>query len=202
MWWDSTPQAMRAPSAGLSRAATRTRRPARSWSRQQSPKSRTTSRAEQAPTGDRPIACRGDERSVRRRGQDSAGYGRLARDRADDRARPRGGRRARDRLLAQGGRAGGGRGGARRARRLRGDHGRRLHTAGCPGACARHEERFAQLDILVNNAGAGWGAPLEEFPASGWDKVSHTNVEGVFHLTVALLRSAARRGWRRATRRA
>jgi NAD(P)-dependent dehydrogenase (short-subunit alcohol dehydrogenase family) len=49
------------------------------------------------------------------------------------------------------------------------------------------EARFPALDILINNAGAGWGAPLEEFPASGWDKVAHTNVEGVFHLTVALL---------------
>ncbi len=48
-------------------------------------------------------------------------------------------------------------------------------------------ERFPQLDILVNNAGTGWGAPLEEFPASGWEKVAHTNVQGVFHLTVALL---------------
>jgi NAD(P)-dependent dehydrogenase (short-subunit alcohol dehydrogenase family) len=48
-------------------------------------------------------------------------------------------------------------------------------------------ERFPRLDILVNNAGATWGAPLEEFPASGWEKVAHTNVQGVFHLTVALL---------------
>ena len=48
-------------------------------------------------------------------------------------------------------------------------------------------ERFDRLDILVNNAGATWGAPLDEFPASGWDRVIHTNVEGVFHLTVALL---------------
>jgi NAD(P)-dependent dehydrogenase (short-subunit alcohol dehydrogenase family) len=48
-------------------------------------------------------------------------------------------------------------------------------------------ERFPSLDILVNNAGAAWGAPLEEFPAGGWEKVMHTNVEGVFHLTVALL---------------
>jgi NAD(P)-dependent dehydrogenase (short-subunit alcohol dehydrogenase family) len=48
-------------------------------------------------------------------------------------------------------------------------------------------ERFERLDILVNNAGASWGAPLEEFPQGGWDKVSHTNVEGVFRLTVALL---------------
>ena len=48
-------------------------------------------------------------------------------------------------------------------------------------------ERFASLDILVNNAGAVWGAPLEEFPAAGWQKILTTNVEGVFHLTVALL---------------
>ena len=53
------------------------------------------------------------------------------------------------------------------------------------GAAVR--ERFPALDVLVNNAGATWGAPLEEFPASGWDRVMHTNVEGVFHLTVALL---------------
>jgi NAD(P)-dependent dehydrogenase (short-subunit alcohol dehydrogenase family) len=46
---------------------------------------------------------------------------------------------------------------------------------------------FDHLDILVNNAGANWGAPLEEFPASGWDRAMHTNVEGIFHLTVALL---------------
>jgi NAD(P)-dependent dehydrogenase (short-subunit alcohol dehydrogenase family) len=43
------------------------------------------------------------------------------------------------------------------------------------------------LNILINNAGATWGAPLEEFPASGWDRVMHTNVEGSFHLTVGLL---------------
>ncbi|HXW58039.1 MAG TPA: SDR family oxidoreductase [Solirubrobacteraceae bacterium] len=48
-------------------------------------------------------------------------------------------------------------------------------------------DHFEGLDVLVNNAGAVWGAPLEEFPEIGWDKVAHTNVEGVFHLTVALL---------------
>jgi NAD(P)-dependent dehydrogenase (short-subunit alcohol dehydrogenase family) len=48
-------------------------------------------------------------------------------------------------------------------------------------------ERFAELDILVNNAGVVWGAPLEEFPAHGWEKVLHTNVQGVFDLTIALL---------------
>jgi NAD(P)-dependent dehydrogenase (short-subunit alcohol dehydrogenase family) len=48
-------------------------------------------------------------------------------------------------------------------------------------------ERTEELPILVNNAGASWGAPLEEFPASGWDRAMHTNVEGIFHLTVSLL---------------
>jgi len=49
------------------------------------------------------------------------------------------------------------------------------------------EARFQQLDILVNNAGAAWGAPLEEFPQGGWEKVLRTNVQGVFDLTTALL---------------
>jgi NAD(P)-dependent dehydrogenase (short-subunit alcohol dehydrogenase family) len=49
------------------------------------------------------------------------------------------------------------------------------------------KERWDRLDILVNNAGATWGAPLEQFPASGWDRVMHTNVEGPFNLTVGLL---------------
>jgi len=47
--------------------------------------------------------------------------------------------------------------------------------------------RVERLDILVNNAGATWGAPLDEFPATGWDRVMHTNVEGIFHLTIGLL---------------
>lgn len=44
-----------------------------------------------------------------------------------------------------------------------------------------------QLDILVNNAGAAWGAPIEQFPEIGWDKVMDTNVKGVFFLTQKLL---------------
>jgi NAD(P)-dependent dehydrogenase (short-subunit alcohol dehydrogenase family) len=58
---------------------------------------------------------------------------------------------------------------------------------GATALAAATRERFERLDILVNNAGVTWGAPLEEFPASGWDRTAHTNVEGVFHLTVALL---------------
>jgi NAD(P)-dependent dehydrogenase (short-subunit alcohol dehydrogenase family) len=58
---------------------------------------------------------------------------------------------------------------------------------GAAALAAATGARFGELDILVNNAGATWGAPLEEFPSGGWDKVAHTNVEGVFHLTVSLL---------------
>ena len=47
--------------------------------------------------------------------------------------------------------------------------------------------RESKLDILVNNAGVSWGAPLEEFPELGWDKVMDTNVKGVFFLTQKLL---------------
>ncbi|MDX6740046.1 SDR family oxidoreductase [Actinocorallia sp. A-T 12471] len=43
------------------------------------------------------------------------------------------------------------------------------------------------LHILVNNAGATWGAPIEEFPASAWDKVLDLNLKSPFFLTRALL---------------
>ena len=58
-------------------------------------------------------------------------------------------------------------------------------------AYGRHE---TSLDILVNNAGAAWGAPFDEFPESGWDKVVDLNLKTPFFLTQALaglLRTAA-----------
>ena len=58
---------------------------------------------------------------------------------------------------------------------------------GAAALAAAVRERFDALAILVNNAGATWGAPLEEFPPSGWDRVIHTNVEGIFNLTIGLL---------------
>ncbi len=48
----------------------------------------------------------------------------------------------------------------------------------------RHEQ---SVSILVNNAGATWGAPLEEFPASAWDKVVDLNLKAPFFLTRAFL---------------
>ena len=49
------------------------------------------------------------------------------------------------------------------------------------------KSREDKLDILVNNAGAVWGAPIEEFPESAWDKVMAINVKSPFFLTQALL---------------
>jgi 2-deoxy-D-gluconate 3-dehydrogenase len=58
---------------------------------------------------------------------------------------------------------------------------------GVEGLAAALREREESLDILVNNAGVSWGAPLDEFPEKGWDKVMDTNVKGVFFLTQKLL---------------
>jgi NAD(P)-dependent dehydrogenase (short-subunit alcohol dehydrogenase family) len=58
-------------------------------------------------------------------------------------------------------------------------------------AYGKHENG---LDILVNNAGTNWGAPFDEYPESGWDKVANLNLKGPFFLTQALaghLRHAA-----------
>lgn len=51
-------------------------------------------------------------------------------------------------------------------------------------------ERFGRIDILVNNAGAAWGAPAEDYPLDGWNKVIDLNVTGLFLLTQAVARSA------------
>ena len=65
---------------------------------------------------------------------------------------------------------------------------------GCKALAARYAEHESKLDILVNNAGAAWGAPFDEFPESGWDKVLNLNLKSPFFLTQALaapLRAAA-----------
>jgi 2-deoxy-D-gluconate 3-dehydrogenase len=60
-------------------------------------------------------------------------------------------------------------------------------VAGCQKLADEIAAREPQLDILINNAGVSWGAPIDEFPESGWDKVMDTNVKGVFFLTQKLL---------------
>jgi NAD(P)-dependent dehydrogenase (short-subunit alcohol dehydrogenase family) len=48
-------------------------------------------------------------------------------------------------------------------------------------------EREQAVNILVNNAGATWGAPLAEYPAAAWDKVTDLNLKAPFYLTRAFL---------------
>src|SRR6204780_2543478 len=66
--------------------------------------------------------------------------------------------------------------------------------SGAKALAAAIMEREPKLDILVNNAGAAWGAPFDEFPESGWDKVMNLNLKTPFFLPKALaapLRAAA-----------
>jgi len=68
------------------------------------------------------------------------------------------------------------------------------HIEGVEALADALQKREPQLDILINNAGASWGAPIDEFPEVGWDKVMDTNVKAVFFLTqklMPMLRTAA-----------
>lgn len=51
-------------------------------------------------------------------------------------------------------------------------------------------ERHSRLDILVNNAGTSWGAPMQDYPLDGWNKVIDLNLTGLFLLTQAAGRRA------------
>ena len=57
---------------------------------------------------------------------------------------------------------------------------------GAHALVAAYSKHESVLDILVNNAGAAWGAPYDEFPESGWDKVVDLNLKAPFFLTQAL----------------
>lgn len=59
--------------------------------------------------------------------------------------------------------------------------------AGAQTLAAAYGERETTLDILVNNAGAAWGAPFDDFPENGWDKVLDLNLKSPFFLTQALI---------------
>jgi NAD(P)-dependent dehydrogenase (short-subunit alcohol dehydrogenase family) len=57
---------------------------------------------------------------------------------------------------------------------------------GAQGLADAIAAREPRLDILVNNAGAAWGAPFDDFPEHGWDKVVDLNLKSPFFLTRAL----------------
>ncbi|KIW86794.1 uncharacterized protein Z519_12580 [Cladophialophora bantiana CBS 173.52] len=58
--------------------------------------------------------------------------------------------------------------------------------AGCDGLVNEVKKRTDRLTVLVNNTGATWGAPYDDFPESGWDKLMSLNVKSIFYMTVGL----------------
>jgi NAD(P)-dependent dehydrogenase (short-subunit alcohol dehydrogenase family) len=53
-------------------------------------------------------------------------------------------------------------------------------VAGCEELATIVGDRFGGVDILVNNAGTTWGAPFDEFPEGGWDKIMDLNLKAPF----------------------
>ncbi|KAF2723005.1 NAD(P)-binding protein [Polychaeton citri CBS 116435] len=58
--------------------------------------------------------------------------------------------------------------------------------AGCENLCAQVKQKTNRLTVLLNNSGATWGAPYDDFPESGWDKIMALNVKAMFYTTVGL----------------
>src|SRR5438552_4974494 len=49
---------------------------------------------------------------------------------------------------------------------------------------------YGKIDILVNNAGASWGAPAEDHPLEGWNKLLAVNMTGVFVISQQVAKKA------------
>ncbi|WP_308252615.1 glucose 1-dehydrogenase [Rhodococcus sp. WY5] len=87
------------------------------------------------------------------------------------------------------------------AQKLLSSHGRAIGIAadlstrsGSAQLAEKVADRFDGVDILVNNAGTTWGAPFDEFPEIGWDKVVDLNLKAPFYATqqfAPLLRAGA-----------
>ena len=66
--------------------------------------------------------------------------------------------------------------------------------AGVRAAVDRFDAEVGAIDILINNAGMQQRAPLEEFPADGFERLLQTNIAGVFHVGQAVARHMIARG--------
>ena len=59
---------------------------------------------------------------------------------------------------------------------------------------ARAVEEFGRIDVLVNDAGTSWGAPAEDTPLQGWQKVIDVNLTGLFLMCQAVGRRMIAQG--------
>jgi len=59
--------------------------------------------------------------------------------------------------------------------------------AGQDELAAAVTELSGSLDVLINNAGTAWGAPIEEYPLTAFDKLFDVNTKANFALTQKLL---------------
>lgn len=59
--------------------------------------------------------------------------------------------------------------------------------AGIDTVASKMRDMTSTLDILINNAGATWGAPLVDFPETGWSKTFDVNLKAPFFLIQRLL---------------
>tara|TARA_Y100000748_G_scaffold302302_1_gene304237 strand:- start:256 stop:1050 length:795 start_codon:yes stop_codon:yes gene_type:complete len=57
-----------------------------------------------------------------------------------------------------------------------------------------NDKEPAGIDFLINNAGAAWGAPFDEYPIEGWDKVVDINLKSPFFITQKLAKLLENKG--------
>jgi NAD(P)-dependent dehydrogenase (short-subunit alcohol dehydrogenase family) len=55
-------------------------------------------------------------------------------------------------------------------------------------------EAFGRVDVLVNDAGTAWGAPAEDTPLNGWQKVIDVNLTGLWLMSQAVGRRMIAQG--------